>query len=69
MIGQFYDWLSAQQERDDAVGNYARLAVRNVRFPRSSRLWVLLKYERNEHRDALKLSHREWRKARRAVAA
>jgi hypothetical protein len=63
-VGSFYAWLERQQERTDAVGEYARRAMRNVRYPRSSRLYVLLKYEPEPSRLVLKKAHREWRDVR-----
>ena len=69
-MGQFFTWLEQQRERTDVVGDYARAAVANIRYPRSSRLQVLLKYEPNGTREALKKAHREWRREhqRRRVA-
>lgn len=64
----FYDWLQAQQGRQDAVGEYARTSLRNTRYPRSSRLYVLLKYEPTASRPGLKKAHREYRAARRVAA-
>ena len=63
MLGQFFKWLELQQERPDVVGHYARLAVKNIQYPRTSRLTVLLRYEPDETRQALKRAHREWRRA------
>ena len=60
---QFFAWLEQQRERADSIGAYARAAVANVRYPRSSRLQVILKYEPDETREALKRAHREWRRA------
>lgn len=67
-VGQFYDWLVGQQIREDAVGDYARKALRNTRYPRSSRLHVLLKYEPEPSRVVLKKAHREWRRLRSEAA-
>lgn len=46
----------------DGVGAYARAAIANVQYPRSSRLQVILKYEPDASRDTLKKAHREWRR-------
>jgi hypothetical protein len=62
IVGQFFAWLERQRARNDDVGQYARNAVANVRYPRSSRLLILLKYEPDATRDALKKAHREWRR-------
>jgi len=64
LVSQFYIWLESQRLRDDAVGAYARLAIANVCYPRSSRLLVLLKHEPDASREGLKRAHREWRKLR-----
>lgn len=61
-MSQFYNWLQQQQTRSDAIGDYARAAMVNVTYPRSSRLLVLLKYEPKESRRTLKRAHKEWRK-------
>lgn len=62
IVGQFFTWLEQQRTRTDVVGDYARTAVANIRYPRSSRLQVLLKYEPDDTREALKKAHREWRR-------
>jgi hypothetical protein len=62
LVGQFFTWLEQQRGRTDLVGDYARAAIANIRYPRSSRLQVLLKYEPDETREALKKAHREWRR-------
>lgn len=64
----FYMWLSQQTERRDAVGVFARFAVRDRVFPRdNSRLHICLsRYEgMPEQRNGVKLAHREWRRTRR----
>lgn len=63
MIVPFYDWLTQQRDRADGVGEYARRVLRDTRFPRSNRLYVLLKYAQPAWRPALKRAHREWRRA------
>lgn len=63
LVSQFFLWLELQRSRGDAVGEYARLAVANVCYPRSSRLPVLLKHEPDASRDGLKRAHREWRRS------
>lgn len=62
IVGQFFTWLEQQRTRTDTVGDYARVAVANICYPRSSRLQVLLKYEPAATREALKKAHREWRR-------
>lgn len=64
MVVNFYSWLLTQQDRDDDVGDYARRATKNVCYPRSSRLYVLLKHEIVSRRPLLKRAHREWRAVR-----
>jgi len=63
----FFTWLGAQDERQDAVGAFARLALRDRVCPKhSNRLHLfLLRYEHlPEHRSGIKAAHREWRAAR-----
>lgn len=65
----FYDWLGRQTGRDDAVGAFARYAVKDRVFPReiNKLVWLLSRYEgMPEQREGVKIAHREWRKARQA---
>ncbi len=66
-LPQFFDWLQSQIKRPDIVGQYARVSICNIRYPRTSRLQVLLKYEPEVSRTALKVAHKEWRKMRSEV--
>lgn len=64
----FYGWLCLQTERPDAVGVLARYAVKDKIFPREGRKLSLFlnRFEhQKERRDAVKVSHAEWRKTRR----
>jgi hypothetical protein len=63
-VVQFLEWLKSQRERADAVGAYARVAVSNITYPRSSSLQVLLQHEPEVSREGLKRAHREWRQLR-----
>lgn len=62
-MSQFYAWLGSQMQREDEVGQYARSALTNICYPRTSRLLNLLKHEPDATRKALLRAHREWRKA------
>jgi hypothetical protein len=64
----FHTWLSAQAERQDLIGVYARLVLNDPTYPKTSRLFQLLRYERPPNHLALKRAHREWRHARRVAA-
>ena len=68
----FFSWLGQQVERQDAVGTFARYAVRDKAFPRGQRqLYVFLaRYEgMPEQRRGAKLAHGEWRRWRKEQAA
>lgn len=71
VLDTFYGWLCLQTERTDTVGVLARFAVKDKIFPRQGRKLSLF-LQRFDHtrdlRDAVKLSHAEWRKLRRKRA-
>lgn len=61
----FFMWLGHQTDRQDAVGTFARYAIRDRVFPRDSReLHLFLsRYEGMPvQRAAVKVAHREWRR-------
>ena len=63
-MGTFYQWLCLQAERQDAIGVFARYAIKDRIFPREARRLNLFlqRYERMpEQREGVKLAHREWR--------
>jgi hypothetical protein len=61
----FYDWLMRQAHRNDDVGTLADYAHDNPAFPRTRRLYILLKSTNNPIlRSCIKTAHREWRKSR-----
>lgn len=67
----FFSWLGRQTVRQDAVGAFARYAVKDRIFPRQARKLNLFldRYAgMPEQRAGAKLAHREWRRARRQVA-
>lgn len=67
----FFAWLGQQADRHDPVGAFARYAVRDKIFPRTTnRLHlVLLRYEHlPAQREGAKAAHREWRRSRKAAA-
>ena len=67
----FFAWLGRQTVRQDAVGTFARYAVKDRLFPREARKLVLflLRYEgMPEQRAGVKLAHREWRRVRKQAA-
>lgn len=71
-MSSFFSWLGQQTDRQDRIGTFARYAVADRVFPRhSARLHLfLLRYEgMPEHRAAVKLAHREWRRIRKERAA
>ena len=62
--GAFGDWLLDQHARTDAVGDLARRAAQDPRFPRSKwRLSVFLTWagEDTTLRSIVKQAHAEWR--------
>ncbi len=66
----FYDWLTAQSGRRDAVGAFAESAIVHPDFPRKAqRLCILLRaFPRPGHvRETAKTAHREWRNAERGI--
>lgn len=67
----FYEWLLLQQERTDKVGRLAAFASTHPQFPRSRRLYRLLRFTdaQPEMRKAVKYAHREWRRLQREMAA
>ena len=67
----FYRWLQRQKERTDAVGEFARYAIKDKLFPRECRALhlFLLRYEGlPERRTGVKAAHREWRRWRAQLA-
>ena len=66
----FFTWLGEQTVRYDAVGVFARYAVKDKVFPRTAKHLhlFLLRYEGMPQREAAKMAHREFRKGRKAEA-
>jgi len=63
----FYEWLRKQTTRTDAVGLFARYAMKDKFFPREMcKLCVFLqRYEGlPEQRKLVIVAHREWRQMR-----
>jgi hypothetical protein len=68
----FFTWLGQQASRQDAVGAFARYAIADRVFPRAEwRLHLFLsRYEGMPlQRAGAKIAHREWRRARKELAA
>jgi hypothetical protein len=66
-VTTFFTWLSKQTSRQDAVGAFARYAIKDKVFPRAKwqLFYFLARYEgMPEQRRGVKLAHREWRKSR-----
>lgn len=66
----FLLWLGQQTDRTDAVGSFAKYAMRDKVIPQQSRLYYfLLRYEgMPEQREGVKRAHAEWRRVRAAKA-
>lgn len=63
----FYPWLARQAGRADAVGAFARAAVKDPIYPRYADALgtILRRYEHDhEHREMAKHAHRAWRRER-----
>lgn len=68
----FYDWLTPQSRRDDAIGALARHAFKDKLFPRNARhLYLfLLRYEGLPVlRAAVIRAHAEYRRTRKAMSS
>ncbi len=68
----FFSWLGRQTARQDAIGIFARYAVKDRLFPRNGRKLILflMRYEgMPEQREGAKVAHREWRRSRRQPKA
>lgn len=62
MTPAFGCWLLDQHLRTDAVGDLARRAAQDRRFPRErNQLYFHLRWADQSLRRAVKVAHREWR--------
>jgi len=61
----FATWLLNQHARTDAIGDLARRAAQDRRFPRErDQLYYHLRWAAEPLRRAAKMAHKEWRAQR-----
>jgi hypothetical protein len=62
----FYVWLRGQMNQSGLVGRVARIAHSSPDFPRTNRLYLLLRAYPDDAtiRQGIKSAHRAWRRTR-----